>query len=184
MFYHTCFTIHVLLYMFYHTRFSQILAWRNKYWSKKLYTFYHTHCFCTLFTFVIDLLEKCHSIDSNFSKNRFLMKCHISCSSMQLHMNHAHYTVIWWIAMAQNEQEVPWASQLLFPHHTLLLVIYIVNIILWLTCRDFQVEFSWFSLRNCVWNVKESGLTCGSRARLTYSIQCGNLDWHVAPMHG
>ena len=43
------------------------------------------------------------------------MKCHIWCSSLCLHMNNAHYTVCWWIAMAQNEKEMP-----LHPSSTLL----------------------------------------------------------------
>ena len=47
---------------------------------------------------------------------------------------------------------------------------------LWLTCRDFQMEFWSFYLKNCVCHVKEYALTCGSCAQLTCSIQCGNLD--------
>ena len=42
---------------------------------------------------------------------------------------------------------------------------------LWLMCRDFQVEFWSFYLKNCVCHVKEYGLTCSSHVRLTCSIQ-------------
>ena len=45
-------------------------------------------------------------------------KCHISCSSLWLHMNCVRYTVCCWIAMAQNEQEMPWASQQQLAHNS------------------------------------------------------------------
>ena len=40
-------------------------------------------------------------LHNNFSTNLFHMKSHISCSSLQLHVNCAYYTVCCWIVMAQ-----------------------------------------------------------------------------------
>ena len=46
-----------------------------------------------------------------------------------------------------------------------------------LTCRDFQVEFWQFFVRNCVWNVKESGLTCECVADV--HDKCGGFECKI-----
>ena len=39
------------------------------------------------------------SLHNNFSNNMFHMEGHISCSSLYLHVNHAHYNLCCWITM-------------------------------------------------------------------------------------
>ena len=58
------------------------------------------------------------SLHSNFPNNLFHMKRHISCSSLYLHVNHAHYNLCCWIAMTQNEQEMASASQQQLAHNS------------------------------------------------------------------
>ena len=48
------------------------------------------------------------------------MKSHISCSSLYLHVNHAHYNLHCRIAMAQNEQEMASAYQQQLAHNSCL----------------------------------------------------------------
>ena len=106
-------------------------------------------------------------------------------------MNCTHYTVCCWIAMAQNEQEMLWASQQLLAHNSCwgetnfpqVAISFLFGLFRpwykcicdrfdWRQCCDWCVGiFKWnfdnFFVRNCVWNMKESGLTCGSHAQIT-----------------
>ena len=58
------------------------------------------------------------SLHNNFYNNLFHMKNPISCSSLYLHVNHAHYNLHCWTAMKSNVQEMAWASQQLLSHNS------------------------------------------------------------------
>ena len=91
-------TIH--LYMFYHTRFTCFVCfhtgWSNKYWSrrKNVWNIWYVSYHKIYFNKMPHLMQ--------FSK---------------LHVNHACYSVCCWITIAQNVQEIPWASQQKLPHN-------------------------------------------------------------------
>ena len=95
--------------------------------------------------------------------------------------------------MAQNEQEMPWASQQQLAHNScwekqsfhrlLFLCLFglftpsyecICDRFHQRQCCDSRAEIFIFDhfLLETVWNGKESGVTCGSRTRLTCSILC------------
>ena len=104
--------------------------------------------------------------------------------------------------MAQNEQEMPWSYQQHLSynrcwekqtsHRFLFLCLFNLFTPKYecicdrFYCRQycdlhagiFKWNFDQFFVRNCVWNIKESGLMCGSHAWLMCSIQCLFTPWY------
>ena len=92
----TCFTIHVL-HVLYRIHFHT--GWSNKYWSrrKNVWNIWYVSYHKIYFNKMPHLMQ--------FSK---------------LHVNRARYSVCCWITIAQNVQEIPWASQQKLPHNRFL----------------------------------------------------------------
>ena len=161
--------------------------------------FYHTHFFCTLFTFVIDLLEKCHSIDSNFPKIGFLWNAtfHAVLCSCTLIMNvtlwsgglHGHKMYRKWPEHLSSTLLTTAVEEKQTSHSLLFLCLFSLfttkyecicyRFYCGQCCHSSAGIFKWnliISFEKLVLDVNDFGLTCGSRAQLTCSIQCRNLD--------
>ena len=92
----------VLLYTFYHTCFTHFWGFSGD-WSKELLV-----ATCTFHTFFTDFRWHATSVPYSF----------IIHNSLKLHVNCTHWTVFCSIAMAQNVQEVSWASQQQVAHNS------------------------------------------------------------------